>query len=48
MAHHRKKKKKKLDKSPLGLRSLVRHLMAPPTKKFKNKKKEQNKRQCRD
>ena len=44
----RKKKKKKLDKSPLGLRSLVRHAMAPPTKKFKNKKKEQSKRQCRD
>jgi hypothetical protein len=44
----RKKKKKKLDKSTLGLRNLVRHPMAPPTKKFKDKKKEQSKRRCRD
>jgi len=44
----KKKKKKKLDKSTLGLRNLVRHPMAPPTKKFKDKKKEQSKRRCRD
>jgi len=44
----RKKKSKKLDKSPLGLRSLVRHACAPPTKKFKNKKKEASKRACRN
>jgi len=42
------RKRKKLDKSPLGLRSLVRHEMAPPTKKFKNKKKEASKKACRD
>jgi hypothetical protein len=35
------------DYSPVALRALVRHKMAPPTTFFKDRKKAQQKAQCR-
>jgi len=40
-------KNKTFDYSPVALRALVRHKMAPPTTFFKDRKKSQQKAMCR-
>ena len=40
-------KQQTFDYSPIALRALVRHKIAPPTKFFTDKKKQQSKAACK-